>query len=353
VTPPPTTARPAPWTSSTRDITPSGGGQHHFGVDGLSRDGAYVDVDLLAGSGRLDVATSHLDVLPLRGEFTADGSAIIGLTLEPTPELRRHVIGDSTGAHDLTYPTLPAGWQIEAGSHVAIDDTGRHIGIVAIHLGLQRTGLFNLDTATGLWTQPSPDIPAASTVDRAWAQEFSTDGSSTVVQVHHGADGTSGQDEIWHIAANGERQLINVSDTGGPPLLGRSYLLDMSPDGRYVLFGSTSGNLAGVGGFLYGAVFVRDVTARTTSEVRYDVDPTLGAMSDDGQVVATAGKSDGGYPKLSNRIGDVWVEHPLQDPRYEEDAVSGNLALNSQGTRLAYTSFFGRIHIVDFTGTGR
>lgn len=322
-------------------------GQYYFSVDGMSRDGARIDVDLLDGSGRLDIASGRLDVLPLRGELTADGSAIIGLTPDPSPHLRRHEISDIAGTRDITYPSLPTGWQISEWSRVAIDDAGRQVGITAVNPALGLIGPFKLDTVTGSWSQPVAAVPHDSISIQTWSQAFNADGRTIAVGYHSPAG--TGNDRLWHIAPDGVAQLINQGAPGGPPGTGYMHLLDMSPDGRHVLLGWT----AGIGGSPDGMLFVHDVVTGSTSFVRDRVDPTVGTISDDGRVVASVAIREGGFPALELHIGDHWVTLRPVPTDWESDSVSGGLAMNGQGTRLAYTNAVGRVLLIDFVGTGR
>ena len=348
-----TTQPPAPWSSSRRDITPSVSGQYSFRVDGMSRDGARIEVDFIEGTGRIDVASGHLDVSSLRGELTEDGTAIIGLTPDPIPQLRRHVMGDADGTGDVAYPPLPAGWQISRERFgVTIDDLGRHIAVVGVNPTLGRVGLFNLDAATGSWSQPVGSLAMASLGTGRWGQLFSADGSTIAVAYSNDQSDGSGHDELWHIGPHGVAQLINEGTGGGPAPTGHSWLLDMTPDGRHVLFGSTS-ELPSVGGWSYGAVFVRDTVTGSTSMVRRDANPEVGSISDDGRVVAFAGISDGPFPTLAIRTGDVWsTRRPaLSDP--QADAVGGDLVVDRTGTRIAYSTLYGRVVVIDVVGIER
>jgi len=319
----------------------------------MSRDGARLDVGLNNATGVLDIDSGRLDSVALRGEVTDDGRAAIGLTAEPSPELRRHEFADATGARDVTYPSLPSGWRISAQRlPVAIDDTGRHVAVVGVNAEIGKAGVFVLDTAASTWTQP-PGATIDDVDTSTWGVQFSADGSTMVVRFHTGAAGSQGWDEIWHIGPDGTRQLVNPSADGSAARTGDSHLVDVTPDGRYVLFGSTSLDLADAAGNLYGVMFVRDVATGTTSPVRHDVVLDVGAISDDGRVVAFSGGSDGKTPRVGVRVDDSWtIVRPTPLEGESGEFVHG-VAMNGRGTRVASTGGSGDVYLVDFDGTGR
>ena len=351
--PSPTTTLPPPppaWFRQTTDVTPAGQSGIDF-VQAMSRDGRRVNLDLIAGSGRLDVATRALVALPLRGELTQDGSALIGLTDDPSPSVVRH---DLATGRDTTYQPPPLGWSIDSGYGVSINDSGRHVGVVAHHAALADSGAFALDTATGVWTRPDQDLGVDGSDNSSWTQLFSADGSVAVFEYVNGPIGCEGCTALWLSGPSG-RSLLNPSWDGGMPTTGESWLLDMSSDGRFVLFGSTSTDLAGAGGWADGRLYIRDVATGGTRVVSYDdAYPALGSVSDDGRVVAYI--TDEGMPRVSVDPGTPnWFSIPASPSLNANDAIHpfSAIELAGNGTRVAYTNTEGRVLISDFLSTGR
>lgn len=320
-------------------------------MDAISRDGQRVNLDLIAGSGRLDVATGQLVTLRFRGELTQDGSTLIGLTDDSSPSVVRHDL--ATGRDDIFVP-LTDGWRIDSAYGVSIDDSGRHVGVVAHHGALADSGAFTLDTVTGVWTRPDQALGVDGMANTSWTQLFSADGSVTAFEYVSGPVGCAGCTGLWLSEPSG-LSLVNPGFDGATPTSGDSWLLDMSSDGRFVLFGSTSTDLAGVGGWADGRLYVHDVATGDTRVVAYDdADPSVGSVSDDGKVVAYI--TTEGMPRVIVDPGTPnWFSIPASPTLDTADAVHpySTIEITGNGTRVAYTNIEGRVLVSDFLSTGR
>ena len=332
-----------------RNITPAG----HSGinvVDGMSRDGRRLDLDLLATTGQLDVASGQLTEMPFRGTWLDDGSGLVGLnSASPAAVVRRSA---ATG-NETTAPALPDGWQIDVQAGVTIDDAGRRVGVIAHQPALADTGAFVLDTMTGAWSRPDQQLGVDGMANSSGVQLFSADGSVDVFEYRRGPVGCLGCVELWKSGPAG-LTLVNIGRTGGPPTTGDTWLLDVSSDGRFVLFGSTSIDMEiATTAPSWGRLFVRDTVTGSTASVGDAIDPTVGSISDDARVIALVDL--GGTPRILPRDAVGGGSFPIPASITPQDDIHPDSAIeiSVNGTRVAYTDVNGAVLVADYLATGR
>ena len=142
---------------------------------------------------------------------------------------------------------------------------------------------------------------------------------------------------LWTAISNGlpqdAAQLISTRSAALPlPAGGNDDSVDpqISPDGRFVLFNSTAGNLApNTGGQLCVQVFLRDRASNTTTLVSVNLNgfsgngnSTYGGMTPDGRYVVFTSDASDLVAGDTNGFSDIFVR----------DMVAGTTVLASQST---------------------
>ena len=210
------------------------------------------------------------------GEITADGGHVIHGYIE-TLWLRR-----LDGTQEAIVE-LPDAWYMQSLNSVSAD--GRFVGITGSRSADYAALL--VDMSTGDVTKLDSSLTTDERASYSSGPVVSGDGQSVAFTFHDGPVGCQGCSNVWIRTDNGLR-LVNATTTGSRPTTGHSELHDVSGDGRYVLFESSSSDLAGAvtpGTHLYR----RDVTSGTTESIglhRSIGTASRATMSDDGRRVA-------------------------------------------------------------------
>jgi hypothetical protein len=339
--PPPT---PAP-TVSYRDVTASLP-PDLFASD-ISNDGRFVGYGgITGGAWRLDVQTGQ--VVPNDGGILiGDGTGVVDGASDTAAALYDFV----TGA-ELARVELPAGWQLASIDSASHD--GYLIGVTAVNGAEADTAAFVLDLRRASARRLDAGLPgSALTATSSYHAVLSADGSITAFSYQDGPVGCAACVDVWVLrpittagGAEGDLGLVSATSTGGTSATGDSEPIDLSADGRFVLFHTTATDVVGAGGppAFEGRLVVHDMNTGAAWSV-----PGLGALgdvfssaiSDDGNKVAfpTVRDSNGGGPRpfaaLYDRssgtvtaLSPVDLDHQL--------SWSSWLAMNGSGTRVAF-----------------
>ncbi len=128
-----------------------------------------------------------------------------------------------------------------------------------------------------------------------------------------GVDGNETSDVFVRDLQANTTTRVSVDMNGGDPL-GASSGPDVTPDGRYVAFTSTAGDLVPGDGNTHEDVFVRDLQTNTTTRVSVDIgggDPDSfcegAAISDDGRYVAFRSPATDLVSGDGNEQSDIFV----------------------------------------------
>ncbi|MCA1683622.1 MAG: hypothetical protein LC708_00605, partial [Actinobacteria bacterium] len=248
--------------------------------------------------------------------------------------------------------TLPPAFTADGGSASAsVSADGRYVAFISTALDL---------------TEPPPvrdfffhvylkDLVAGTTtlVDKVYGRSIqpvvSADGRFVAyVKDTPGPSGPSTRDDLYlYNRQTGASTLVSAGPTGGPGD-GNSFDPVVTPDGRFVLFRSSSRNL--VPGFLKGAgntrddLFVRDVVAGTTALVSVNSAGTAGgngdsansgrtyAISDDGRYVTFQSDASDLVPGDANHATDVFLRDLVARTT---TVVSANAAGAGSGDRTS------------------
>lgn len=303
----------------------------------MTPDGRYVVWVRNGGdSYRLDLETEETAYLAVGNTLSPDGSTTFGF--DSVSGLTRATVG----AVDVTAIPGPAGRWFDFGvTGVAAD------GDVA--LDLSRTGptasrpipadlvAFRFDASTSVWSRA--DVGFASPPASTSGLRLSADGSVGVVDVVGGPGSCGTCRTVWDVSGP-TPTLISATATGEASASGSSTVYDLSTDGRFVLYRSTSVDLAGGIGDPAGRLYVHDRQRLTTTLL--DVELAAGynlpaSISDDGRSVALGVDAD-----LAAPDGSLYR---TQTPAIH-DVTSGTTRLLLRDQTTDSTLFFmGRIEI--------
>ena len=226
---------------------------------------------------------------------TATDSLNVRVIVPPPPGRVTTMVTESPTSPGESLPNDAFG-----GATPAVTPDGRYVAFVSRHAlpGDPFGGSFRLyrrDTTTGALVQlVAPDAGLREVADISSDGRFITFVSTT----GYVAGDVNGTQDVYVLdASTGAFELVGVADDESP--LPVSSGGQMSADGRFVMFGSTSAAPWYDGIFFNGGsrpdVFLRDRQLGTTRllSVRLDGDPSTGAsypggLSDDGNIVAFA-----------------------------------------------------------------
>lgn len=153
-----------------------------------------------------------------------------------------------------------------------------------------------------------------------------------------------------------ETTLVNVTVDGGFAALGAVNYVQMTPDGRYVLFTSEDSNLVPGDTNGYGDVFVRDMVSQETTRVNTAADGTEanyhpngdGSISDDGRLVVFGSGASNLFPGDANGRQDCIVKNlqtgAVTNISYAHDSGLGNghsfyPTISGDGSKVAFISY--------------
>lgn len=153
-----------------------------------------------------------------------------------------------------------------------------------------------------------------------------------------------------------ETTLVNVTTDGGFAAQGATNSVQITPDGRYVLFTSDASNLVPGDTNGYGDVFVRDMVSQETTRVNIAVDGTQanyypngdGSISDDGRYVVFGSSASSLFPGDVNGRQDCIVKDmqtgAVTNISYAHDGGLGNghsfyPIISGDGTKVAFVSY--------------
>jgi Tol biopolymer transport system component len=204
--------------------------------------------------------------------------------------------------------------------------------------------VFVHDQLTGLTERVSVDSSGGQADDRSKSPAISTDGR----YVAFGSEATnlvSGDTNGWedvfvHDRLTGATERVSV-DSFGNEANWFSYCLDISGDGRFVVFESLATNLVPGGTNGLPQIYLRDRLANQTYIVSVDSNGLMGngtsyeaALTPDGRFVAFTSLADNLVPNDTNGMSDVFLR----------DLVTG------QTTRVSVDSSGNEGHGVDLYG---
>jgi hypothetical protein len=261
-----------PGTGITRDISPDGRFVSYGGF------GQAIRLDLNDRSSATSPGAG-LMVGESWGVVDAESATSVGLYDFSTHALLRHA-------------GLPSGWTLDSIDSTSSD--GLHVGVSAVNAGFSGQSAFVLDLATGTATQLDLPLGGGSFATASWGALVSADGSTATFSHRDAPVGCGACVDTW-AWRGGSTVLVSPSTSGGPSTTGDSQPVDVSSDGRFVLFLSTAVDL-GAGptdpASPQGRLFVRDLVAGNTAVVPPAVtvvgDASAAAISDDGNKVAFA-----------------------------------------------------------------
>jgi hypothetical protein len=253
-------------------------------VSQLTRDGRFVVLRGLTNDVRLDLADlAATATLPTPAVITADGTAVAQVTGEwHSPRITVSRVLD--GAVIAT-AELPDPWN--GGTAMSISDDGRWVALRAYQGDVALTGLL-ADMRTGRVVPVDAPLGVHWNDRYAYGTYLSGDGSTTVFDYRFDLDGCDGPSQLWAARLGRPLQLVNMTPSVGIPATGCSWVADVSRDGRFVLFSSTSPDVLGSSGTGKVRLYVRDLDARTTVElpVLPVGDGTHASITDDGRRIA-------------------------------------------------------------------
>lgn len=275
--------------SVVRDITPDGRWVLTSGMNG--------------GATRVDLTTGASAPSPVQGFLTDNGQTVVGVHYDPVSgqrELRRFDFG--TGAHQ-TIDLLPPEWMFSDVTSISGD--GRYVAVWASNAIVGDVAVFVLDTLSGTAIRPD-ELAGNVGMNGSWDARLSADGSVVAFDNADAGVGCTRCIDVW-VVRNGAAVLASPSVTGGPSTTGNSLVLDLTADGRFVLFESTATDL--VPGVTTSALryYVRDLDTGETRllPVPHSERSRVGArISADGRRVV--------FPLDGEvRYGDMVVRAPL------------------------------------------
>ena len=197
----------------------------------------------------------------------------------------------------------------------------------------------------------------------------SLDGSTAAFTFRDGPVGCRCED-VWVWRRNGEPlELASVSTSGGEA--GQSEAVDISGNGRFVLFHSTSSTIAGGPPDSRGQLFVRDLATDTTAMVPLWTpqnpipfgDELNAAISDDGDRVVFAAERSlpvngqptiGAFPVVYDRSSGAKTLLAQTSTANDYLAFFSALTISGDGRRVAYSTndLSGNVHhiVADLIG---
>jgi hypothetical protein len=308
-----------PTDASTIDITP---------------DGRYVSY---SGTRRLDLTTWYSEETNGR-LLIGDGWGVIDDWSDTSVALYEFTSGTA-----LLRAELPFGWALES-----IDSTSRNgerVGVSAVNGAFAGTAAFLLDLRQG-WALRLDQYLAGHdlTATASYGALVSGDGQSAAFSYQDGPVGCTACVDVWWFR-NDAVSLASPTAAGGTSNNGDSDPVDISGDGRYVLFHSTALDLAGgpVSSRPQGQLLVRDVIGGTTSIVAGlggIGNPFAAAISDDGTKVALpVDRLASGGPYTFAAVYDSTTHLTTVLTPVDRDHVlssSSYLAMSANGGRIAF-----------------
>jgi hypothetical protein len=227
--------------------------------------------------------------------------------------------------------------------------------VTAVNGALADAAAFLLDLQVG-WAarldQPLANYDATATA--SYGALVSADGQTAAFSYRDGPVGCSACVDVWAFLSGGI-SLVSPTAAGGTSNSGDSDPVDVSADGRYILFHSTALDLAGgpVPSSPQGQLLVRDLIAGTTSLVGglgALGDPFVAAISDDGTKVALpvnrmAGNGPRPFAAVYDRNTNLTTVLTPLDLDHQLWAWS-YLAMAANGGRIAFdvTTNVGEVH---------
>jgi hypothetical protein len=302
----------------------------------ITPDGRYVGY-MGSGTHRLDMHTWYSEETD-DGLLIGDGWGVVDYWSDTSVALY-----DFTTGTALTRAELPAGWELAGIDSTSRD--GRRVGVTAFNAALNDVAAFLLDLQVGWATrldQPFPDGSSPATA--SYGALVSADGQTAAYSYRDGPYGCTACVDTWAFRSGGHT-LVSPTPGGTTSMTGDSEPVDVSSDGRFILFHSTATDLAGGVGTrsLQGHLFVGDLLAGTTTVI-----PELGALgdafasaiSDDGtKVVLPVDRVAGIGPRpfaavhdrnngLTTVLTPVDLDHQL--------SIQSWLAMTANGGRIAF-----------------
>jgi len=304
----------------------------------ITPDGRYISyVERAGGTQRLDLSTWHSEGTD-GGLLIGDGWGVVDYWSDTSVALY-----DFTTGAALASAELPAGWEL-----ASIDSTSRdgtRVGVTAVNEALADVAAVLLDLQTGEAIRLDQSLPGAtSTATTSYGTLVSADGQTAAYSYRDGAVGCSSCIDTWAFRSGG-LVLVSPTASGGTSATGDSEPVDVSSDGRFILFHSTATDLAGGAGARspQGHLYVRDLLAGTTTvvaELGALGDAFASAISDDGtKVVLPVDRVAGNGPRsfaavhdrnngLTTVLTPVDLDHQL--------SIESWLAMSANGGRIAF-----------------
>jgi Tol biopolymer transport system component len=258
-----------------------------------------------------------------------------------TSEAGNQVVGDENGQPDVFVRDLERGTTVRvsvdatggdangASSHPSISTTGRYVaftstaGDLVSADGNNEADVFVRDLHSSVTTRASVDTGGGDPNDRSFGASISGDGRHVAFS-SDASDLVPGDGSVRDVfvrdvqAARTTR--VSVAVSGGEPDDGVTRESSISGSGRYVAFSSRASDLVADDGNGVEDVFVRDLSAATTTRVSVDRDGgdgdgdsgevgSLGrvSISEDGRHVAFFSEATDLVPGDTNGVGDVFV----------------------------------------------
>jgi len=236
-------------------------------------DGRYIGIG--DPTRRVDVDTLATIGTPINGILSGDAQSVVGFRT-PTELVRFDV---ASGVVE-PLPAMPFGWTFNDIDGTSSD--GRTV--VAESDSASATGIFVHDAGAAEWRQIGVTGSGGPCDFNSCFAAVMSDGGTTVA--FDVADENPPQ-QVWAVTASGAT-LVSAT-AAGEPGNADSVALDVTPDGRYVLFLSNATDLQGGEGSPDGRLYIRDLQAGTTTMLPLLVDNQARAsLSADAQRVAYA-----------------------------------------------------------------
>jgi hypothetical protein len=116
-------------------------------------------------------------------------------------------------------------------------------------------------------TELDGGLGAGGTAGRSWGALLSDDGSTAVFTHRNGPFGCTACTNVFAARVGSAPELASPAVNGTPSTTGDSQAVAVSPNGRFVLFQSTSTDLAGGHTNTEGHLYVRDLVNDTSDEL--------------------------------------------------------------------------------------
>lgn len=362
--PPPTFSVPSPTTTSTTapqpTMPPTPQLRMHYHDMSASFPAGAVATDLTAdgrfltagdmvsgdmasgGSGRLDLQSGAFTTLASHGIPTTDGRAVVTVDTPTSVAL-----ADATSGQLLSRIELPADWRVASLDSASAD--GQRAGVTAYSPVDRAAIVFDFTARTR--TVLDVGLGPGGAADESWRALLSDDGSTAVFTHRSGPFRCTVCTNVYAAHVGSAPQLASPAVNGALSTTGDSHGVAVSPNGRFVLFRTTSTDLAGGRTNTSGHFYVRDLVNDASDELPVPApapwDGVVGAISNDAQRVAfDIGRAifdSGGfqvydfvavYDRPMNTLIDLALETA---PEFAHTSLT-TIEMSADGRRVAFTA---------------